>query len=116
MAGKTTHLQLPGERERLVTDIPVRPVLRLDHGYHTAGRVHLGSQKPGDFGHIHRAHRARVHGVHHVKPNQTHRCYHGKYTKYRSVIIGVGIYIIYYIVDIFPRLSAGHMTKNCPSK
>jgi len=82
LASETADLQLPGERKRLVTDIPVRPMLRLDHGYHTTCRIHVGSQEPGDVGHIHRDRRARVHGVHHVKSNQTHSCHHGKYTTY----------------------------------
>jgi len=93
LASKTADLQLPGKRKRLVADISVRPVLWLDHGYHTTGWIHVGSQEPGDFGHIHRDHRACVHGVHHVKSNQTHRCHHGKYT---VKFLSVHIYTIYY--------------------
>jgi len=105
LASETADLQLPGECERLVTDIPVWPVLRLDHGYHTTGRIHVGSQEPGDFGHIHRDHRSRVHGVHHIESNQTHRCHHGKYTV-KSLSVIISIHNLF--MDYFPRISAEH--------
>lgn len=63
----------------MATGVPVRPVLRLDHGHHTAGRVHLRSQKPGHPGHVRRSRRPRVHRVQHVQSDQTRRRHHGQW-------------------------------------
>jgi len=77
LAGQAADVQLSGERERVVAGVPVRPVLRLDHGHRAADRVRLGSQEPSHPGDVRRGRRPRVHRVRHVQPDQTRRRHHG---------------------------------------